>query len=263
MAMTEQADKRRDDERHDRTTRRDALLAGATALAAPAAASAAPVVAAGNEGSRISHGKSVASIAVIAPATVLRLEEKLRQRVVLQDHVLATIANAVRRWWSGLADPRLPIGSFLFLGPQGVGKTALAKALAEHLFGSEQAMVRLDMRKYAGGDSVAQRLVEELSAVVAPRPYHVLLFEEVEKAHADVLRSIQRILETGRLTDGNGQTVDFRNTVIIMTTGVSGGTALQRAFPPEFLGRLGEVVTFNQVDRTQVERLLAAIRAGS
>ena len=263
MATKQKAANRRDDERHDRTTRRSALLAGATALAAPATAAAAPVVdlAAGREGSKTSEGKSVTPVAVIAPVAVLRLEEKLRQRVVLQDHVLAAIANAVRRWWSGLADPRLPIGSFLFLGPQGVGKTALAKALAEHMFGSQQAMVRLAMGDYAGGDSAGPRLAGELSAAVARWPYQVLLFDEVEKAHPEVLRSLQRILETGHLAGGDGETADFRNTVIIMTSGVSGGAALQQAFSPAFLNRVGEIVTFNQVDRAQVVRLLAASRA--
>lgn len=158
MAATERAASNRSEERDAGTTRRRALLAGATVMAAPGAAGAAPAMAPATEakdGPAGQRGEGPA-VAAIAPVTVLRLEEKLRQRVVLQDHVLATIANAIRRWWSGLADPRRPIGSFLFLGPTGVGKTALAQAVAEHLFGSEEAMVRLDMGDYADAGSAGR-----------------------------------------------------------------------------------------------------------
>jgi ATP-dependent Clp protease ATP-binding subunit ClpA len=263
---TGRAAQRRSDERDGKTTRRSALLAGATALAAPAALPAAPLATSmtgATAGSATGRPGEGTSVVVIAPATVLRLEEKLRERVVLQDHVLATIANAVCRWWSGLADPRLPIGSFLFLGPQGVGKTALAKALAEHLFGSAASMVRLDMGDYADSETGASLLAGKLAAAVARRPYQVLLFDEIEKVHPEALGAIQRILEAGHLAGEQGQVVDFRNTVLIMTTAVPGGSALQQAFSPAFLSRIGEIVTFNSVDRAEVLRLLAAHRASS
>jgi ATP-dependent Clp protease ATP-binding subunit ClpA len=266
---TEQAAKNRSEEQDMGTTRRAALLAGAAALAVPDAVTASqsesPTVAlaAGMKGDITVPGATGTSVAFIAPATVLRLEEKLRQRVVLQDQVLATIANAIRRWWSGLEDPRRPIGSFLFLGPSGVGKTALAKALAEHLFGSAAAMLRLDMREYTGPDSVARLTAGELTVAVERQPYHVLLFDEVEKAHPAVLAGIQQILASGSLSNGQGRTVDFRNTVVIMSTGVRGDAALKRAFPPEFLSRIGEIVTFNPLDRAQVRRALAEQQATS
>jgi ATP-dependent Clp protease ATP-binding subunit ClpA len=269
MATTEQAGKNRGGEQEGGTTRREVLLAGATVLVVPGAlpatgpASASVALAAGTKGDMTVPGATGTSVAVIAPATVLRLEEKLRQRVVLQDHVLAAIANAIRRWWSGLEDPRRPIGSFLFLGPSGVGKTALAKALAEHLFGSEAAMLRLDMREYADADSVTRLAAGELTAAVERQPYHVLLFDEVEKAHPAVLPTIQQILASGSLVDGHGRTVDFRNTVVIMSTGVRGDAALKQAFPPEFLSWVGEIVTFNPLDREQVRRALAKQQAAS
>ena len=245
----------------DRATRRKALASGAALAAAPAALATRPAGAA--PGAAASDGPPAPMAAAVAPVTVVRLEERLRQRVVLQDHVLATIAGAVRRWWAGLSDPRRPIGSFLFLGPQGVGKTALAKAIAEHLFGSDAAMLRLNMRDYATPDAAARLATGGLTTAVAQRPYQVLLFDEVEKAHPDVLFPLQQILEAGRLRDAQGQPVDFRNTVVIMTTGVQGGAALPQTFPAEFLGRIGEIVTFNPLDRAQVRALLEAKRVAS
>jgi ATP-dependent Clp protease ATP-binding subunit ClpB len=160
---------------------------------------------------------------------LLRMEEALHQRVVGQDEAVEAVANAVRRSRAGLSDPNRPNGSFLFLGPTGVGKTELCKALAEFLFDSEQAMVRIDMSEFMEKHSVARLIgappgyvgYEEggyLTEAVRRRPYSLLLLDEVEKAHADVFNVLLQVLEDGRLTDGQGRTVDFRNTVIVMTS---------------------------------------------
>ena len=171
---------------------------------------------------------------------LVHMEERLRQRVVGQDAALASVANAIRRSRSGLSDPNRPIGSFLFLGPTGVGKTELARALAEFLFDDEHAMIRLDMSEYMEKHSVARMIgappgyvgYEEggqLTEQVRRRPYSVVLLDEIEKAHPDVFNVLLQILEDGRLTDGKGRTVDFRNTVIIMTSNVGSSAIFELA----------------------------------
>ena len=160
---------------------------------------------------------------------LLHVEDRLRERVVGQDEALLLVANAVRRARAGLGDPRRPIGSFLFMGPTGVGKTELARALAEFLFDDEHALVRLDMSEYMEKHTVARLIGAppgyvgydeggQLTEAVRRRPYAVILFDEIEKAHPDVFNALLQVLDDGRLTDGKGRTVDFRNTVVIMTS---------------------------------------------
>jgi ATP-dependent Clp protease ATP-binding subunit ClpB len=215
---------------------------------------------------------------------LLRMEERLHARVVGQDEAVAAVANAVRRGRAGLSDPNRPIGSFIFLGPTGVGKTELARALAEFLFDDEQAMVRIDMSEYMEKHTVA-RLVGappgyvgyeeggQLTEAVRRRPYSVILFDEIEKAHPDVFNILLQILEDGRLTDGQGRTVDFRNTVIIMTSNL-GSHILQDAnftqddkrrmvmetvrqsFRPEFLNRVDEIIIFQPLSRDQITKIV-------
>ena len=173
---------------------------------------------------------------------LIHMEERLHERVIGQDEAVTAVANALRRARSGLQDPNRPIGSFVFLGPTGVGKTELARALAEFMFDDERAMVRLDMSEYQERHTVA-RLVGappgyvgyeeggQLTEAVRRRPYSVVLLDEIEKAHTEVFDVLLQILDDGRLTDGQGRTVDFRNTVIIMTSNVRSAEALARRVP--------------------------------
>jgi len=210
---------------------------------------------------------------------LIHMEEALRKRVVGQDEAIVAVSNAVRRARAGLQDPNRPIGSFLFLGPTGVGKTELTKALAEFLFDDDAAMIRIDMSEYMEKHSVARLIgappgyvgYEEggaLTEAVRRRPYQVVLFDEIEKAHPDVFNILLQVLDDGRLTDGQGRTVDFRNTLIVLTSnlgsdilaalpeGAETGAArdqvmeaVQRAFRPEFLNRLDEILLFRRLSR--------------
>jgi ATP-dependent Clp protease ATP-binding subunit ClpB len=198
---------------------------------------------------------------------LIHMEERLHRRVVGQDAAVEAVSNALRRARSGLQDPDRPIGSFVFLGPTGVGKTELARALAEFMFDDERAMVRLDMSEYQERHTVA-RLVGappgyvgyeeggQLTEAVRRRPYAVLLLDEIEKAHAEVFDVLLQLLDDGRLTDGQGRTVDFRNTVVIMTSNIRSPEELRERFRPEFLNRIDEVVAFEQLSREQLAEIV-------
>jgi ATP-dependent Clp protease ATP-binding subunit ClpB len=223
---------------------------------------------------------------------LLHMEENLRKRVVGQEEAIEAVANAVRRSRAGLGDERKPIGSFLFLGPTGVGKTELARALAEFLFDDERAMIRLDMSEYMEKHAVSRLIGAppgyvgydeggQLTEPVRRRPYAVVLFDEVEKAHADVWNVLLQVLDDGRLTDGQGRTVDFKNTVIILTSNIGsqhisaieerqGLSAedkkelirravtedVRKAFKPEFINRLDEIVVFQRLERAQLRQIV-------
>ena len=195
---------------------------------------------------------------------LVHMEERLHGRVVGQDEAVAAVSAAVRRSRAGLSDPNRPIGSFLFLGPTGVGKTEMARALAEFLFDSQDAMVRIDMSEYMEKHAVS-RLVGappgyvgydeggQLTEAVRRRPYSVVLLDEVEKAHPDVFNILLQVLDDGRLTDGQGRTVDFRNAVLILTSNIPGGRAgAEEHFRPEFINRLDDIIEFDALDREQL-----------
>ncbi|HAZ64899.1 MAG TPA: ATP-dependent chaperone ClpB [Armatimonadetes bacterium] len=239
-------------------------------------------------------GVPVARMLEAERAKLLRMESDLHKRVVGQDEAIDAVANAIRRSRAGLQDPKRPIGSFLFLGPTGVGKTELARALAEFLFDDEQAMIRLDMSEYQEKHTVSRLMGAppgyigydeggQLTEAVRRRPYSVLLFDEVEKAHPDVFGVLLQILDDGRLTDGQGRTVDFRNTVIILTSNLGSQHMLNRSvgfraepdgppsedsmrslvmnavrahFRPEFLNRLDEMVIFTALSREQLTEIV-------
>ncbi len=216
---------------------------------------------------------------------LVQMEDRLRQRVVGQEDALTRVANAIRRSRAGLADPARPIGSFIFLGPTGVGKTELARALAEFLFDDERAMIRLDMSEYMEKHSVARLIgappgyvgYEEggqLTEQVRRRPYSVVLFDEIEKAHPDVFNALLQILEDGRLTDSKGRTVDFRNTVIVMTSNAASSAisewaardpekartmaleALRATLRPEFLNRVDDIILFNPLGKDALVKIV-------
>jgi ATP-dependent Clp protease ATP-binding subunit ClpB len=216
---------------------------------------------------------------------LVHMEERLHLRVIGQEEAVGAVSTALRRSRAGLSDPDRPIGSFLFLGPTGVGKTELARALAEFMFDSQDAMVRIDMSEYGEKHSVA-RLVGappgyvgyeeggQLTEAVRRRPYTVVLLDEIEKAHPDVFNTLLQVMDDGRLTDGQGRTVDFKNVVLIMTSNVGAGAvdgftaAVERTFKPEFINRLDDIVEFHALDRDQigtivdlqVQRLVTRVR---
>ncbi len=218
---------------------------------------------------------------------LVTMEDRLRQRVIGQDEALSRVANAIRRSRAGLSDPRRPIGSFIFLGPTGVGKTELARALAEFLFDDEHAMIRIDMSEYMEKHSVSRLIGAppgyvgydeggQLTEAVRRRPYAVVLFDEIEKAHPDVFNIFLQIMDDGRLTDGKGRNVDFKNTIIIMTSNIgstylqaAGGNperqeeahqrvmeALQANFKPEFLNRVDDIIFFNPLGKEQLTKIV-------
>jgi ATP-dependent Clp protease ATP-binding subunit ClpB len=219
---------------------------------------------------------------------LVSMEDRLRQRVVGQDEALQRVANAVRRSRAGLSDPKKPIGSFIFLGPTGVGKTELARALAEFLFDDEHALIRIDMSEYMEKHAVSRLIGAppgyigydeggQLTEAVRRRPYSTILFDEIEKAHPDVFNILLQILDDGRLTDSRGRTVDFKNTVIIMTSNIGASylqaegvsspeafaeatghvmEALRQHFRPEFLNRVDDIIVFKPLGVEQLTHII-------
>jgi ATP-dependent Clp protease ATP-binding subunit ClpB len=219
---------------------------------------------------------------------LLRMEDRLHARVVGQDEAIQAVANAIRRARAGLQDPNRPLGSFIFLGPTGVGKTELARALAEFMFDDEHAMIRIDMSEYQEKHTVSRLIGAppgyvgydesgQLTEAVRRRPYSVVLFDEIEKAHPEVLNVMLQLLDDGRLTDGKGRTVDFKNSVVIMTSNLgsqyiaeaaertgelSEGVrrqvteALRQHFRPEFLNRVDEIIFFHSLDREHMKQII-------
>jgi ATP-dependent Clp protease ATP-binding subunit ClpB len=219
---------------------------------------------------------------------LVQMEDRLRDRVVGQDAALSVVANAIRRSRAGLSDPKRPIGSFIFLGPTGVGKTETARALAEFLFDDEQALVRIDMSEYMEKHAVARLIGAppgyvgydeggQLTEAIHRRPYAVILFDEIEKAHPDVFNVLLQVMDDGRLTDAKGRTVDFKNTVLIMTSNLgaamlAGETiknehdldmaresvmrVLREHFRPEFLNRVDDIVIFKSLGNAQLSKIL-------
>ena len=217
---------------------------------------------------------------------LIHMEQRLHQRVVGQDEAIQAVANAIRRARAGLQDPNRPLGSFIFLGPTGVGKTELARALAEFLFDDEHAMIRIDMSEYQEKHTVSRLLgappgyvgyeeAGQLTEAVRRRPYSVVLFDEIEKAHPEVLNVMLQMLDDGRLTDGKGRTIDFKNTVVIMTSNLGSGfltdlgdrgidegarrrvmEALREHFRPEFINRLDEIIIFHPLSREQMKTII-------
>ncbi len=199
---------------------------------------------------------------------LVHMEERLHQRVIGQDEAVEVVSAALRRSRAGLQDPNRPIGTFLFLGPTGVGKTELARALAEFMFDSQDAMIRIDMSEYMEKHSVS-RLVGappgyvgydeggQLTEAVRRRPYSVVLLDEIEKAHPDVFNTLLQVMDDGRLTDGQGRTVSFKNTVLIMTSNIPGGRAgVEASFKPEFINRLDDIVEFDSLTRAQIGEIV-------
>ncbi len=198
---------------------------------------------------------------------LLKMEERLHQRVVGQDEAIVSVSNAIRRARAGLQDPNRPLGSFIFLGPTGVGKTELARALAGFLFDDEHAMVRIDMSEYQEKHTVSRMIgappgyvgyeeAGQLTEAVRRRPYAVVLFDEVEKAHPEVLNVMLQLLDDGRLTDGKGRIVDFTNTVIIMTSNLRDLDSLRGHFRPEFINRIDDIVFFHSLDREHIRQIV-------
>ena len=213
---------------------------------------------------------------------LVHMEERLHQRVIGQDEAIRAVSNAVRRSRAGLQDPNRPIGSFIFLGPTGVGKTELARALAQFMFDDEKAMIRIDMSEYQEKHTVARLIGAppgyigydeggQLTEAVRRRPYSVVLFDEIEKAHSEVFNVLLQLLDDGRLTDGHGRTVDFKNTVVIMTSNLGGqlwvngnkevsreqvNAVLQAHFRPEFLNRVDEIVIFHPLGKEHLAQIV-------
>ncbi len=219
---------------------------------------------------------------------LVTMEDRLRERVIGQDAALSIVANAIRRSRAGLSDPKRPIGSFIFLGPTGVGKTETARALAEFLFDDEQAMIRIDMSEYMEKHAVARLIGAppgyvgydeggQLTEAIRRRPYAVILFDEIEKAHPDVFNILLQVMDDGRLTDSKGRTVDFKNTVLIMTSNLGAAAltvdalktehdfdmaresvmrVLREHFRPEFLNRVDDMVIFRPLGHAQMDSIL-------